>query len=123
MEQNTYKVIIAGSRNYDDYDQLSNVCNHLLKEIEEPIEIVSGAAKGADTLGELYAKEQGFKCTRFPAVWHKFGKKAGPIRNIQMAEYADALIAFPIGKSIGTRHMISMARKRNLDVAYGTRNY
>ena len=57
------------------------------------MEIASGAAKGADKLGEQYAKERGFKLTKFPANCNKYGKTAGPKRNQQMAQYADALIA------------------------------
>jgi hypothetical protein len=115
-----FKVIIAGSRHYSDYEVLAQRCDFLLSKISDRVEIVSGAARGADTLGERYASERGLQCTRFPADWNSNGKSAGPIRNIQMAEYADALIAFPIGKSVGTRHMISAARKRGLKVKYGT---
>lgn len=115
-----FKVIIAGSREYSDYAALAQRCDFLLSQVSDPIEIVSGAARGADTLGERYAYERGLPCTRFPADWDGLGKSAGPIRNIQMAGYADALIAFPIGKSVGTRHMISSARERGLRVKYGT---
>jgi len=115
-----FKVIIAGSREYSDYAVLAQRCDFLLSEISDPIEIVSGTARGADSLGERYASERGLQCTRFPADWDNLGRSAGPVRNIQMAEYADALIAFPIGKSVGTRHMISAARKRGLRIKYGT---
>lgn len=118
-----YKVIIAGSREYHDYHHLSMACDFILKELSDvPIEIVSGGAPGADTLGEKYAYERGYSITRFPADWEVYGRAAGPIRNREMAEYADALIAFPVGKSPGTRNMIKQARELELNVDYGTEN-
>lgn len=58
------KVIIAGCRNFDDYDTLCKVCDHMLQNQGE-VEIVSGAASGADSLGEQYAHERGFAVKYF----------------------------------------------------------
>lgn len=116
----TFKVIIAGSRDFADYNLLAQRCDHLLSQVTEPIEVVSGTARGADRLGELYANARGYSLVKFPAQWSKFGRSAGPIRNRQMAEYANALIAFPLGKSFGTRNMITTAKKLGLSVRYGT---
>lgn len=111
------KVIIAGTRDFNDYEFLCKVCDHLLKKKEkEFIEIVSGTAKGADALGERYAKERGLGLKLFPAEWDTYGKAAGYKRNAQMALYADVLIAFWDGKSRGTNHMINLAKERSLDV-------
>lgn len=107
------KVIIAGGRTFRNYKLLKEKCDNILKGIED-IEIVSGGAKGADKLGERYAKEMGYKVTVFPADWDKHGKAAGMIRNAEMGKYADALIAFVWKESIGTRGMISIARAKNL---------
>lgn len=107
------KVIIAGSRSFKDYGTLKRVCNNILS-LRKDVEIVSGGAKGADYLGEVYAKEVGFNIKRFPANWEEYGKSAGYIRNEEMAKYADALIAFWDGKSKGTEHMINLAKKHNL---------
>ena len=79
------------------------------------IEIVSGTAKGADQLGEKYAKEKGYPVKQFPADWSK-GKSAGYVRNEEMAKYADALIAFWNGLSKGTGHMIDLAKKYKLKI-------
>jgi hypothetical protein len=99
------KIIIAGGRNFTDYKKLYQVCDQLLQD-QTTIEIVSGAHyKGAGKLGEQYAKEKGYKITQFSADWNKFGKATGPKRNQEMANYADALIAFWDGKSKGTKHM------------------
>mgnify|MGYP001144912671 FL=1 len=110
------KIIIAGGRNFTDYKKLCEVCDHILQD-QTNVEIVSGAYyKGADKLGEQYTAEKGFRLTKFPADWKRFGRAAGPKRNEQMANYADALIAFWDGKSKGTKHMINLARSRNLNV-------
>ena len=109
------KVIIAGVRTFDDYDLLCRRCDNILSSQNE-IEIVTGAAKGADKLGERYAKEKGYPIKLFPADWDKYGSSAGPIRNKQMAEYADALIAFWDGKSKGTKNMIELANKYALKI-------
>lgn len=116
--ENTYRVIIAGSRSFDDYDLLRRRCDEILKDRRSSSEIVivSGTAPGTDSLGERYAREKGFAVDRRPADWNTYGKAAGPIRNAQMAKVADALIAFWDGKSRGTHHMISLARKKGLDV-------
>lgn len=82
----------------------------------EEIVIISGHASGADTLGERYAQEKGFKIETYPADWDKYGKAAGPKRNEQMANIANALIAFWDRKSKGTKSMINLAKKKGLQV-------
>ena len=109
------KVIIAGGRGFNDYDLLCRKADKILSRQSE-IEIVSGAARGADKFGERYADERGYPIKRFPADWGTFGKKAGYMRNEDMAEYADALIAFWDGTSKGTKHMIDIARNNDLKV-------
>ena len=115
-----YRVIIAGTRDFSDYDLLKNYCDYMLSkkaESGEEIAILSGGASGADALGEQYAKERGYKILRYPAQWEKYGRQAGPMRNRQMADNADALIAYWDGKSRGTKNMIEEAKKRGLKVA------
>ena len=109
------KVIIAGGRNFNDYEFLSRVCDIVLSR-QTAVEVVSGTANGADTLGEKYAYDNGLLIKKFPADWDKYGKSAGYRRNSQMADYADALIAFWDGASKGTKHMIDLARRGNLKV-------
>jgi len=109
------KVIIAGSRGFNNYETLCKVCDYMLSKQKE-IEIVSGTASGADKLGELYAKLNEHSLKKFPADWDNIGKSAGYVRNEQMAKYADALIAFWDGKSRGTKHMIDLATKYKLKV-------
>ena len=107
------KIIIAGSRGFDQYVLLSSVCDDVLPGGME-YEIVSGCARGADKLGETYAWERGWPVTQFPADWDTHGRAAGYIRNEEMARYADALIVFWNGKSRGTKYMIDLAHKHRL---------
>ncbi|SNR78370.1 Protein of unknown function [Lutibacter agarilyticus] len=109
------KLIIAGSRTFTNYQKLKQICGHFLQD-QNNIEIVSGTCRGADQLGEQYAKERGYKLTQFPADWKRYRKAAGPKRNEQMANYADALIAFWDGESKGTKNMIDLAKQNNLKV-------
>jgi hypothetical protein len=131
-----FKVIIAGGRDFNNKKLLFHKADLLLKEQirkENKIIIVSGGANGADKLGEDYAEARGFYIKVYPANWDditnkplseirtrrdgtKYWSKAGPERNIQMAKYGDALIAFWDGKSKGTNHMINIAKGKGLAV-------
>jgi hypothetical protein len=111
-----FKVIIAGSRGFSNYKLLREKCNEYLREKRKDynIIIISGGARGADFFGEKYAQDEGFPLEIYPANWNKFGKSAGFRRNEQMAEVADALIAFWDGKSHGTKHMIEIMENKKL---------
>lgn len=111
-----FRVIIAGGRDFSDYELLRSTMDRLLSNTMDEIVIVCGMAKGADTLGEQYAKECGYKVDYFPADWKKHGKAAGFLRNEQMAQNADALAAFWDGQSRGTKNMIELARRYGLKV-------
>ena len=126
----TYRVIIAGGRNFNDKYLLEDnlmewILDIYLKHIHDnekvSIEIISGNASGADRLGEEFVKEHLYELKLFPANWNKYGKAAGPIRNRQMAEYAaqadkGVLFAFWDGKSRGTKSMIDLAKQYGLEV-------
>ena len=111
-----FRVIIAGSRTFTDYDLLKRYADFKLKNITDDIQILSGHARGADALGERYALERGYSLLLFPADWGQYGRKAGYVRNEEMACNADALIAFWDGVSRGTRHMIHTASGHNLKI-------
>ena len=83
---------------------------------QSEVEIVSGGARGADSLGEQYARERGFKLSVFRAEWNKYGKSAGYRRNEQMALYADAVVVFWDGVSKGSKHMIDIAMRQGIKV-------
>ena len=111
-----FRVIIAGTRDFSDYQLLRDKCDAILssKRQDSNIIIVSGTARGADRLGERYARERGYEIRQFPADWLNDEKKAGPIRNAKMADNADALIAFWDGESRGTKNMIETANRKGL---------
>ena len=114
----TLRVIIAGGRDFANYELLKEKADYYLsKQKAEGAEIiiVSGTARGADKLGERYAEERGYKIDRYPANWDLYGKSAGYKRNEVMAENADALIACWNG-SRGTKHMIDIANAKGLKV-------
>ncbi len=109
------KVLVIGSRGFDDYELLKETLDDLLSNASD-IEIVSGGAKGADSLAERYAKEKGCSCRVFPAEWSKYGKSAGYLRNAEMHRYISKYkericIAFWDGISKGTQHSFSLAEK------------
>lgn len=106
------KVIIAGSRDITDYD---TVVESMGDCSFDATEIVSGCAKGVDTIGERIADNLDIPLKKFPANWDKHGKAAGPIRNRQMAEYADAAIVIHNG-SKGSLNMIQQMKKLNKPV-------
>jgi hypothetical protein len=115
------RIIIAGGREFNDYEYLvDKVSDFILMELppeywkSENLEIVSGCANGADKLGERYARERGIQIKRFPADWKGEGKKAGILRNHDMGDYADVLLAFWNGTSTGTKDMIDYATKKGL---------
>lgn len=124
------RVVIAGGRNFDNYGLLRSECIGIFKQLKAEgfdtnktkVEIISGKANGADTLGEKFQKEFSLNLKEFPADWNLLGKSAGYIRNNSMAEYAKqdgelgALIAFWDGQSRGTMHMINLAKKHGLRV-------
>jgi len=104
------KTIIAGGRDYwlkpDDYKFLV----YLNPKITE---VVNGGASGVDECGKFFGREiSEIPVTTFKADWIKYSKAAGPIRNENMAKYADRVILFPGGK--GTKNMSQMAKKYNL---------
>lgn len=112
------RIIIAGSRGFSDYETLKITVDHFIvnESVGDPepgVEIVSGMAKGADLLGVQYANERGYKVLEFPADWSR-GRSAGPQRNRDMANTANACVVFWDGKSRGTASMISLAKSKRL---------
>ena len=112
------RIVIAGCRDYENFEAAKRFIDICLSNVrkENEIIIVSGGARGADAIGERYAKENGFAVEKYPADWEKYGKSAGPIRNKQMAEISDYVICFWNEKSKGTKSMIDFAKKLNKPV-------
>ena len=103
-----FKLIIAGGRDFSDYDLLSKVVHDLAcgEYADKALSIVSGMARGADTLGYLFAVKHNVVVYQFPADWNKYGKSAGYMRNREMGLFADGLLAAWDQTSKGTQHMI-----------------
>lgn len=117
------RIIVAGGRTFNDYPLLKKTLDEYIFGGNDPddlvfdlVEIVSGTANGADKLGEKYAIENIFNIKRFPADWDKYQKRAGYIRNEEMAKYANACVCFWDGESKGTKHMIDLAKNYGLDL-------
>lgn len=109
------KVIIAGGRDFTDWERMVREIGVFDQWRGGNAEIVSGTAKGADALGERLASTWSWDLKRFPADWSK-GKHAGFVRNMEMAQYADVLVAFWDGESKGTKNMIANALKEGLEI-------
>lgn len=107
------KTIIAGSRTIGLYRVVVEAIESSGYTITE---LVSGGAVGVDRLGERWAKENGVPIAKFIPDWNKYLKRAGFVRNEQMVNYADALIAVWDGTSRGTKHTIDLARRKGIPV-------
>ena len=119
------RVIIAGTREFNDLPLLCSVMDDYRRLAEETgkdadYEIVCGGARGADAMGAWWGKMRGFPIKHFPADWDTYGKSAGYRRNADMARYASErngmLVAFWDEKSKGTEHMINLAKEQGLEV-------
>jgi SLOG family YspA-like protein len=101
------RVIIAGSRTIADYALLVQTMEEASLEGIVPTIVLSGACPtGVDALGERWAKERNIRVERFGADWRKFGRSAGPRRNSEMVERAEALVALWDGASRGTADVV-----------------
>ena len=94
----SFNVIVAGSRGFESYELAELWLDYYFCN-KEPTAIITGLAKGADTLGLNYARNHDIPIIQMPADWNKYGKRAGYIRNEEMLKKADALIAFWNNKS------------------------
>lgn len=114
-----FKLIIAGGRDFTDTKMLSGVIDQLVNrgELKDyAVSIVTGMARGADMLGREFALALNVKRYEFPADWNQYGKRAGFIRNKQMGDFADGLLAFWDGESRGTKQMIEYMQSLNKPV-------
>ena len=105
---NILKLIVAGGREFQKYYTLEK---EIMEKFDlDDLEIVSGGARGADHMGEIFARKHGINVKVFPALWDIYGKSAGYRRNEEMANYADEAIVFWDGKSKGSKHMIQIMK-------------
>lgn len=104
------KLIIAGSRTFDDYEDMVDVLNRV-KQLHDITQVVCGTAKGADTLGKRWARENNVPVKDFPADWQTYGKSAGHVRNWDMGEYANVAVIFIENSSRGSLHMWNVMKE------------
>jgi hypothetical protein len=109
------KLAVIGSRSFNDYNMLKEKLDKLNSRKKIRM-IVSGGAAGADCLAEQWAGENDVEVKVFFPDWEKYGKPAGFIRNKQIIDSADAVIAFWDGQSRGTQHSINLAKARGIPV-------
>ena len=119
---NKFYLLIAGSRNFEDYNLLKEITDYTLRNRNENIVIVSGGARGADTLAKQYAYEKQYEYLEFKADWNTFGKSAGYIRNEEMHKFISQFenrgaLYFWDGESKGT------AQNFDLDLKYNIKNF
>lgn len=112
------RVLVAGSRTVNPKVDFDNILQQfmdthvpMLFDISEGVEIVSGGAKGYDSLAEQWAKDSNIPFVKFPADWNRLVKAAGYVRNVKMGEYADILISFWDQESRGSKHMIEVMER------------
>ena len=104
------KLAVVGSRTFNDYELLKSKLDIIHKRRKITC-IVSGGAKGADSLSERWAKENNIETLIFIPEWEKYGKKAGYLRNDDIIKNSDAVVAFWDEISKGTSHSINLAKK------------
>lgn len=119
------RCIVAGSRHFDNLPFMTEMLDRIFSQTNQEIEIVSGCQVsvrkedgykyGADYFGEIYAEFRGYPVKHFPADWTKYNKKAGRIRNEEMAQYATHCVVFWDGRTQGCGSWIMI----NLAKAYG----
>jgi predicted Rossmann fold nucleotide-binding protein DprA/Smf involved in DNA uptake len=107
---------VVGTRTFDDYELLKKTLSNL-DIIDSVKEIISGGAKGADKLAEVYAEENNLNIRIFLPDWEKHGRAAGPIRNRQIIQNSDYIVAFWDGKSPGTKSSINIAKELNKPIS------
>jgi len=111
------RVAVVGSRSFNDYSFMENALDSYCKA-GMISKIVSGGAKGADTLAKRYAKEHDIDFEEFTAQWDFFGKSAGYRRNIKIVDNSDMIVAFIVKgfENKGTNHTIKIAYDKGKDV-------
>ena len=107
------KLAVIGSRGFDNYELVEKVLNDYKDKVTL---LISGGAKGADTLGEQWAKNNNIETLIFPADWIKYGKRAGFVRNNDIVYSCDLCVAFWDGNSKGTLDSINKAKAMNKEV-------
>lgn len=107
------RVLVTGSRTWAD----TLVIRERLSQLPDDAIVIHGDAMGADRIADAQAVMLGLLTERHPALWERYGKRAGFIRNQEMVDAgADLVLAFWDGESKGTAHTIEMAKTAGIPV-------
>ena len=106
------RLAIVGCRDYNNREEFTSLMDTFFKN-QNITEIVSGGASGADRMAKDYAQERGLAYKEFPADWNQYGKAAGPIRNKEIVDYSDKVVAFWDLESRGTKSTIGIAKRQD----------
>ena len=106
-----FRIGIGGCRFFDDYSFFQNKLDSVIAKVMccDNIIILSGHCRGTDMMAEKYAKERGYSLELYPAKWSEYGRCAGVIRNKEIVNNSDLIVAFWDGKSKGTKNLIENA--------------
>jgi hypothetical protein len=109
------RILVTGGRDFVDQALLYQTLDCLFTSNGVGV-VIQGGARGADQLARAWAFDRGVPSLSFPAQWAKYGKAAGPRRNVEMLESAepDVVVAFPGGR--GTSHMVKCAHRAGVKV-------
>lgn len=122
-------IMICGGRDFNNYPLLEK---KVLEDLQDYLSknptltqfnpryttIISGNARGADTLGEMFARKFGLQIEKHPALWNMYGRRAGFVRNEEMVNISDIVIIFHDGKSKGTAHDLELCKAKNKTYYY-----
>lgn len=112
----TYNIGIVGSRNFNKWDLLVSEMNKIIDTYGHPDSIISGGAKGADSMAEKWANNNGCKMVIHRALWEIYGKRAAYLRNKDIVRDSDILLAFPSKNGRGTQMTINLSQKKEMQI-------
>ncbi len=114
-------ILVTGGRDFNDKERVFKKLDEIIAGVQDlnEVSVIQGGARGADSLGRLWAKDNWIYWKSFDADWNQYGKRAGPIRNQQMIDECepDLCVAFPGGR--GTADMVRRCKKAGIKVVEG----
>lgn len=121
MNDNLFYLMVAGSRDFQNYAILEKLLDYIVAQIPRPIVIVQGEARGADSLAKRYAQSHSISSLEFPADWKSHGKRAGYLRNKEMVDFIKqfphrGIVCFWDDSSRGTYQNFGLAEEARIDL-------
>ena len=121
MNDNMFYLMVAGSRDFQNYTILEKMLDYVIFQISRPVVIIQGGARGADSLAKKYAQIHSISSLEFPADWKSYGKRAGYLRNKEMVDFIKqfsyrGMICFWDDFSRGTYQNFELAEEARIDL-------